>query len=85
MVIQETLEVQTRGRETREITGEVNRIVSATTFNHGICHVFVHHTSASLILCENADPVVRDDLETFMSRIAPDGGSHVPAYRRGSG
>jgi secondary thiamine-phosphate synthase enzyme len=38
-----------------------------------LCHVFVHHTSASLMLCENADPAVRRDLETFMSRVAPDG------------
>jgi secondary thiamine-phosphate synthase enzyme len=35
--------------------------------------VFIHHTSASLILCENADPAVRSDLETFMSRTVPDG------------
>lgn len=39
----------------------------------GICHVFIHHTSASLILSENADPQVRDDLETFMSHTVPDG------------
>jgi len=38
-----------------------------------MCHVFICHTSASLMLCENADPDVMRDLETFMSRIAPDG------------
>ena len=39
----------------------------------GLCHVFVQHTSASLIICENADPTVRSDLERFIARIAPDG------------
>ena len=38
-----------------------------------MCNIFVRHTSASLMLCENADPAVMSDLETFMSRIAPDG------------
>jgi secondary thiamine-phosphate synthase enzyme len=39
----------------------------------GLCFVFVHHTSASLIVCENADPSVRRDLEQFAARLAPDG------------
>jgi secondary thiamine-phosphate synthase enzyme len=39
----------------------------------GLCHVFVHHTSASLILCENADPTVRRDLESFLARLVADG------------
>jgi secondary thiamine-phosphate synthase enzyme len=43
----------------------------------GTCNVFLQHTSASLILCENADPTVRRDLETILARLAPDGD---PAY-----
>jgi secondary thiamine-phosphate synthase enzyme len=39
----------------------------------GLCHVFIRHTSASLMLCENADPDVLRDLESFMSRLVPDG------------
>jgi len=39
----------------------------------GLCHVFLRHTSASLILCENADPAVRRDLEAFMQKYVPDG------------
>ncbi len=39
----------------------------------GLCNVFVHHTSASIIICENADPTVIDDLERFAARFAPDG------------
>lgn len=73
MVIQKTITVQTLGRGTQEITHSVNDVVTDAAISQGICHVFIHHTSASLILCENADPVVRTDLETFMSKVVPDG------------
>lgn len=70
---QHTLRLATRGRGTYDVTGEVQRLVAASGIASGLCHVFVHHTSASLILCENADPDVRRDLETFMARLVPDG------------
>ncbi len=41
----------------------------------GICHLFIRHTSASLMLCENADPDVQNDLEAWMARAVPDGDS----------
>jgi secondary thiamine-phosphate synthase enzyme len=63
----------TRGRGTYEITDRVQRIVQESQIEHGICNVFLHHTSASLILCENADPSVRHDLERFFARLVPDG------------
>jgi secondary thiamine-phosphate synthase enzyme len=47
--------------------------VRASGISSGLCTVFVHHTSASVILCENADPQVRADLEAFAARFAPDG------------
>ncbi len=75
MMKQSSIEVRTRGRGTYEITGEVQQVVSASGVRRGLCHVFIHHTSASLMLCENADPSVRRDLEAFMSRLAPDGDS----------
>jgi secondary thiamine-phosphate synthase enzyme len=65
--------VRTRGRGTTDITGEVEAAVRDSGIDTGLCHVFIRHTSASLMLCENADPDVRRDLETFMQRIAPDG------------
>jgi len=65
--------VRTRGRGTTDITGEVEAAVRDSGIDTGLCHVFIRHTSASLMLCENADPDVRHDLETFMQRIAPDG------------
>jgi secondary thiamine-phosphate synthase enzyme len=78
MVEQETLEFHTRGRGTIEITAEVARAVAESRIRKGLCTVFLQHTSASLILCENADPDVRRDLETILARLAPDGD---PAYR----
>ncbi len=67
------LSVSTRGRGFHDITDEVQRIVSESGAEEGLCTVFLHHTSASLILCENADPDVRRDLETFFSRLVKDG------------
>lgn len=73
MIVQEQFSVSTRGRGTYDITDSVRRIVTNADIDTGLCHIFVHHTSASLILCENADPTVRQDLETFMARVVPDG------------
>ena len=68
------IELSTPGRGFTNITREVDRELSGS----GLCHLFLQHTSASLILCENASPDVRVDLETLIQRIAPDGD---PAYR----
>lgn len=70
---QQTLTFNTHGRGTMNITQEVNHVVKDSELSAGLCHLFIQHTSASLILCENADPDVRVDLETFMQHIAPDG------------
>ena len=77
MIAQKTLEFRTRGRGTTDITADVQRVVAASGITKGLCTVFLQHTSASLILCENADPDVRRDLETLLSRVAPDAD---PAY-----
>jgi secondary thiamine-phosphate synthase enzyme len=65
--------VSTRERGTRAITGEIDAIVGKSGVDRGVCTVFLHHTSASLILCENADPSVRGDLERYFARLVPDG------------
>src|SRR5437764_13291056 len=65
--------VETRGRGTHEVTAPVQRIVRDSAIARGLCTVFIHHTSASLIVCENAAPEVRDDLERFFARLIPDG------------
>ncbi|SRR5690606_11143256 len=69
----ERLEVETRGRGFVDITERVQRAVAASGIEEGLCTVFVHHTSASLVICENADPSVRRDLEAFFARLVPDG------------
>jgi secondary thiamine-phosphate synthase enzyme len=65
--------VRTEGRGTYEITDRIQRVVRDGGIARGLCNVFLHHTSASLILCENADPSVRSDLERFFARLVPDG------------
>jgi secondary thiamine-phosphate synthase enzyme len=74
---QEILEITTRGRGTYDITAELQAMVRASGIATGLCHVFVQHTSASLLICENADPDVRSDLEGWLQRQVPDGD---PAY-----
>lgn len=69
------LTVSTRGRGFHDITLEVQRAVKESGARQGLCTVFLHHTSASLLLCENADPDVRRDLEAFFSRLVRDGDS----------
>jgi secondary thiamine-phosphate synthase enzyme len=73
VVAQETLSVQTHGRKTIDITQQISEIVNQSHITTGICHLFIRHTSASLILCENADPDVRSDLERFFARLVQDG------------
>ena len=76
MIAQHSISVQTSGRATIDITDQVAQL--ASTIEKGLCHVFVHHTSASLIITENADSDVRYDLENYLSKLVQDGD---PAYR----
>ncbi len=75
MIYQQSLSIKTNSRGSYEITENIQRMVKESGVATGICQVFVQHTSASLMLCENADPTVRSDLESFMARLAPDGDS----------
>ena len=73
MIFQNTFIVRTTGRGTTDITGRLEQIVRQSGIATGLCHAFIQHTSASLVLCENADPAVRGDLETFLGRLVQDG------------
>ena len=75
--VQKSLNLRSQGRGTIDLTARVAAVVSDSGIRQGLCNVFLQHTSASLILCENAAPAVREDLETILSRLAPDGD---PAY-----
>jgi len=56
-----------------DITAEVEKFISRSNVETGLCNLFIQHTSASLILCENADSDVRSDLENFMQQLVRDG------------
>ncbi len=71
---QHRLEVATRGRGLVEVTGEVVRWLAAQGIGTGLLTVWCRHTSASLLVQENASPDVRADLEDFFRRLVPDGG-----------
>lgn len=73
MVFQDSFTVSTSGRSTVEITHLIAQIVQRSQVCIGTCKVFTHHTSASLIICENADPDVQRDLEVHMQGLVIDG------------
>jgi secondary thiamine-phosphate synthase enzyme len=73
MFRQETLEIHTSGRGVYDLSQRVQDAVADSGISTGLCHLFIRHTSASLMISENADPAVLSDLETFMSRQVPDG------------
>ncbi len=73
MIYQSEIRIDTAGRGTYDLTRQVQEAVRDSSVGTGLCHLFIRHTSASLMLCENADPSVRRDLETFMARKVPDG------------
>jgi secondary thiamine-phosphate synthase enzyme len=68
-----TLEITTPGRGFHEISPDLRQAVAQSGVATGLCHVFLRHTSASLLITENADPDVRRDLEEFVGRLVPDG------------
>jgi len=73
MIYQKILSIQTRGRGSTDITDQIRIVIKDSKVVTGLCHIFIHHTSASLMICENADPTVRRDLDAFMLRLVPDG------------
>lgn len=69
----ESIDIATQGRGFYEITDRVRSLLTAQKMTEGAVTLHVRHTSASLLIQENADPEVREDLERFFSRICPDG------------
>ena len=88
---QETIEIRTRAAGLWNVTAEVSAVISRSKISTGLCTVFVQHTSASLVIQENADPAVLRDLNRFMSDLAPEsrawehddeGPDDMPAHAR---
>ena len=67
------LTIETSGQGLREITREVEKIVNAEEIQEGLCTLFLRHTSASLVIQENADPTAKRDLERWLNRLVPEG------------
>ena len=73
---QESVRIEPRGRGLHEVTDAVRRVVRASGVRTGLCNVCAQHTSASLVVQENADPAVLRDLEAFLARLAPEGADY---------
>ena len=74
---QNSLEIRTSPKSFLEITGRVQELVSESDIQNGVCHLFIKHTSASLIIQENYDPSVRKDFETIFSELAPEDFNYI--------
>lgn len=68
----EAIKIGVSAQGLHEITEQVNHVISCSNVNEGLCTVFVQHTSASLIIQENADPSARRDLENWLNRLVPE-------------
>lgn len=64
--------ITTRGQGLHEVTAEVTAAIREAGLRHGLCTVFIRHTSASLLIQENADPTAKRDLETWLNRLVPE-------------
>jgi secondary thiamine-phosphate synthase enzyme len=73
MWFKDSLHIQTRRQGLHDITAEVQARLAAWKLREGMCFLYLQHTSASLCISENYDPTAKQDLETFLTRIAPEG------------
>ena len=73
MIHQQDLIISTSERQTLNITSDVSALVQSSHIKNGLCHLFIRHTSASLIITENADPSVLKDIEYFLHKLVIDG------------
>lgn len=71
------LSIQTSPKELINITSLVSQTVMHTAKMASLCHLFLKHTSCSLVVSENADPDVLQDLSSFMTRLVPEGGQYL--------
>ena len=71
-ISQGSLEIRTTPKSFLDITSQVQDFVTKSSIQNGVCHLFIKHTSASLVIQENYDPSVRQDFETIFSKLAPE-------------
>ena len=68
----ESIKIEVQAQGLHDITQQINRVIRQSDVNEGLCTVFVQHTSASLIIQENADPSAKHDLENWLNRLVPE-------------
>jgi len=76
MIHQETISVKAPRQGLFDITSKIREVVSASVIQKGMCHIFIQHTSCSLVIQENADTSARQDLEAWLTRLAPENDPH---------
>ena len=72
MYFQKAIRIKTKGKGLYEITKHIEKVVEESKINSGLCNLFIQHTSASLLIQENADPDVQKDLEYFFGKLVPE-------------
>ena len=77
MFIQKEISVTVRGKGIHDITTIVNEAIKKNEVSKGICNLFIKHTSASLIIQENADPAVLEDLNNFYDKLVPENDQYI--------
>ena len=71
-ISQVSLEIRTTPKSFLDITSQVQDFVTKSNIQNGVCHLFIKHTSSSLVIQENYDPSVRQDFETIFSKLVPE-------------
>jgi secondary thiamine-phosphate synthase enzyme len=77
MHYQKILRIPTQGKSLNNVTAKIESIVAQSGVETGICHLFLRHTSASLVIQENADPDVLKDLENFLAKLVPEDAYYI--------
>ncbi|AFZ30863.1 protein of unknown function UPF0047 [Gloeocapsa sp. PCC 7428] len=77
MHYQKILRIPTQGKSLNNVTAKIESIVAESGIETGICHLFLRHTSASLVIQENADPDVLKDLENFLAKLVPEDAYYI--------
>jgi secondary thiamine-phosphate synthase enzyme len=83
-MVQQTIALRTHGKKLHNITRQVEAVLAQSGINIGLCNVFLRHTSASLIIQENADPDVLADLEAFFTKLIPEDASQYRHISEGA-
>ena len=77
MQYQKVLRIETQGKSLHKVTSQISAIVAESGIRTGLCSLFLRHTSASLIIQENADPDVLQDLENFFAKLVPEWENYI--------